>query len=983
MRAAVACVLVLAACQGEPPPQTTYYERVIGPILESSCSGNTGGCHVANPEDPFSFAAGNFDVSSFENVKKRQDVLEVFGPYPVPLLLVKATGGTDELDVLYNDEVLPLEVRHAGGGIIGVGSDAYLTLLEWMENGATENGLPPPPGPEAGTGPCSTFVPDDFDEAAVLANSTFDQFESEVAPVLEACSSGSCHGAPQADFYITCGDGDRQVAFNFSQARAFVDDPVDNSQILQIPLATGDGGYFHTGGEHFESREGADYLAVAAWAEAVGPTDLGDNPGFQFFVDNVQPIFIQRGCAFEACHSPAATNDFKLRAGSRGFFSPIALRRNYELLKHDFMALEVPDARRGRAVAKSILGSFGGIAHRGGPVLETAGAGGSLPENCADPFDPATASAFCAFQEWIDIERAQLIADGSVLPLGETDTVPIVYVQRAAEHVASPLEFDTYQPGSDLLVADAVIGAAGGITSVGAPRSLLTGCPDVGDLSAVDVSGPDVRFDGTTIAFAMRTAADDPLGIYTVNLDGTACTRVTPPEAAVDGVAIHNFDPAWSPDGEWIVYASTRGAASGDPAPTLSRKRFLPQSDIFRMRPDGSERTQLTFLTNSEIEPQMIREGRMVMTTEKVSEGFYQLSGRRMNWDITDYHPLLGQRAESPFGALDDPTVVRPSVGYARVTDIREAFNGNYLIILADPGARGGAGTLATFNRSVGPMELSRDDPGFLPSMQIIDPAATGRVGEPTNGAYRSPFALPAGRILVSYAAFSGDLGTATALDYDLVAIDPHTGERETLLDGTGQQVEAVLALKYPPREPYENFRQLVFGGFSRTEMTGGDQWAVLHIPDAPLIFTLLNANLRRGRPAKLFADATQLAIYEELAPPAGADPNLGDIYQQRTLLGKAPLLSDGSVKVRVPAGTGVILELQNASGEPVVTMKEEHQLGPGEVITFGVNEKMFDGVCGGCHGSISGNELDATIVPDVLTGASQSLAAPESPATF
>ncbi len=38
-------------------------------------------------------------------------------------------------------------------------------------------------------------------------------------------------------------------------------------------------------------------------------------------------------------------------------------------------------------------------------------------------------------------------------------TVPLVYVNRSAAYVAGPLEFDRYQPGSDLLVADAAMGA--------------------------------------------------------------------------------------------------------------------------------------------------------------------------------------------------------------------------------------------------------------------------------------------------------------------------------------------------------------------------------------------------------------------------------------------------------------------------------------------------------------------------------------------
>jgi len=80
-----------------------------------------------------------------------------------------------------------------------------------------------------------------------------------------------------------------------------------------------------------------------------------------------------------------------------------------------------------------------------------------------------------------------------------------------------------------------------------------------------------------------------------------------------------------------------------------------------------------------------------------------------------------------------------------------------------------------------------------------------------------------------------------------------------------------------------------------------------------------------------------------------------------------------------VPGGTGVVLELQDDSGNPVVTMGEEHQLGPNEQITMGIVEELFDAVCGGCHGSVSSSELDVTVTPDALTGASKSLSAGET----
>ncbi len=972
-------VALLAACN-EPTPGTTYYERDIEPILVQSCARNVAGCHQVDEDDPFGFAAGNFDVTSFENVQKRRDLLQPFGPYSIPVLLIKAVGGAGNLSIAYGDDFLPLEVQHAGGSNLQVGSQAYLTLLTWMENGATENGLPPPAPQRSGSGGCSTMVPDDFDPAPQLANAGFDRFVAEVQPVLEGCSAATCHGAPQSDFYITCGSDDAQLAFNFYKARAFVDATPDNSQLLQVPLSVASGGFFHTGGDHFKSREAANYLAIRGWAESVGPIDFGQGDrGRQFFADNVQPILLARGCSFEACHSPSATNDFKLRSGGQGFFSPVALEKNYELFKNDFMALEVPDARRGRAVAKNVLPRHGGIAHRGGAILETPGAGGATPAACPVPFDP-DGPAFCVLQEWVRLEREELAARGEVSPMAPADTLPLIYVERQESHVATPLELDIYQPGSDLLLADATLGEDSRIVEVGPSRSLLDGCPGAGDRATVDVRGPDVRFDGTTIAFAMRTAASDPFGIYVVDVDGSGCRRLTAAEPPQNGIAIHNVDPAWAPDGQSIVFASTKGGASG---PSVSRALFLPQTDLWRMDIRGGSWEQVTFLTNSEISPQMLREGRIIMTTEKVSEGFYQLAGRRINWDLTDYHPLLGQRSESPLANTDDPMATLPSIGYQQATELREGLDGNFLVVLSDAGARGGAGTLAIFNRSIGPHEEGRTDPGYLPSMYIVDRAATGRVGATTSGVYRSPHPLPSGQLMASWANYSGDLATAQSLAWDVVAIEPRTGARQMLIGGPGAQVEAVLAIRHPPRALYYNRRQLVFGGTVNQDTTGGSDEAVVHFPDAPQVFTLLGANLRRGRPAFLFRDATQLAAYREAEAPAGASGSRDDIFEQRTLIGRAPLAEDGSIKVRVPARTPLVFELQDERGQVITTMREEHQMGPGEVISLGIRQDLFDAVCGGCHGSVSGRELDVHLEPDALTGASESLSASEAPASL
>jgi hypothetical protein len=98
-------------------------------------------------------------------------------------------------------------------------------------------------------------------------------------------------------------------------------------------------------------------------------------------------------------------------------------------------------------------------------------------------------------------------------------------------------------------------------------------------------------------------------------------------------------------------------------------------------------------------------------------------------------------------------------------------------------------------------------------------------------------------------------------------------------------------------------------------------------------------------------------------------------VYTDRTVLGQASLLADHSVKVDLPSRTPLILELVDGAGHPILTMREEHQLGPGENISPGVPRALFNGVCGGCHGSVSGQELDVAVTPDALTGASVSAA--------
>ncbi len=983
---AAALAVTVAGCHVNQPPEQHFYDAHIQPIFNSFCVGNTSPCHKIDPTTGIDggvvgqTALGNLDLSSFEGVQKRRDVLRTYGSYPQPLILLKAIPEADVL-IPYQQNFYVSEIRHTGGKPIALNSEAYFELKSWLDNGANRDGIAPQAVPNTGDGPCSDALPPASQRIPVdTTTAAYRDFVTNVQPILtNSCAYGTCHSSPQADLYLTCGVGDDELAFNYAQTAGFViaappvgQTNVQQSEILLRPLAPAAGGVSHTGGTFFQSRTDATWVLWQAWAAEVQLTPLTLGPkteGQTFFEENVMPKLLVRGCDLEGCHSPDGFNDFRLRSGAFGFFAPAALTRNYHALADDFMAFDAVDVRQSRAVKKNIIAGSGGMTHRAGSLLEDEGA--AVTDPCPQPFVAATNTrAFCVLQAWHALERQDRAA--SVSPLLAGDVLPLVFVSRPPSG-DNLLQFDTYEGGADLKLADATMDGTGRVTSVGNVRSALTPCAGLAGQD-VDVRGPEWSYDGSKVIFAARPGAASGLDLWQLDMSAGTCSRLTNDagrQVGSNGVRVHNFDPVFAPDGS-VVFASTR-------AGTLTLKNFLPNADLFRVlaqpgQPlDFSNPQQMTFLLNSELSPAFMQDGRVSFTVEKATPEFYQLSGRRMNWDLTDYHPLLAQRAQS---TNTFSTQLYPSVNYQQATEIREGLDRNFLVILSDSGVLGGGGTLATFNRSIGPFEADRvDSVTFLKSLVILDPAATGRATGTTAGVYRSPFSLPNGEILVSYAANVVN-GSTDVPRYALVAVDGTTGVRRSLTsDPTLSYVEAALGYKRGETQLFSNLPQLVFGGHSGDTALGSD--GILHLPDASVLATLLGANLRQGRDVAAMDAAVALKVYQEMPPPNASPDNLmgsQQTYTQRTSLGTANLLSDHSLKVLVPGATPLILELIDGKGNPLFTMSEEHQVTPGEYISPGPPRAVFNNICGGCHGSISGSELDVAVNADALTSASLSL---------
>ncbi|HEX5657278.1 MAG TPA: hypothetical protein VFX59_08785, partial [Polyangiales bacterium] len=569
------------------------------------------------------------------------------------------------------------------------------------------------------------------------------------------------------------------------------------------------------------------------------------------------------------------------------------------------------------------------------------------------PLDQAT--AYCVLTAWHGLERSLAADRGEVSTSAQ---LGLLYVARP-RGVGDVRDFDTFRPNAELQRAPLTL-RGNDPPTLGAASSLNAGC----GLAGADIRGPAVSWDAKQLAFAARKTASEPFHIYTANPDGSACARLElAAQDSANGILIHDFDPAYAPDGR-LVFASTRGNTVLNQGPSRTPSQLAPNANLFVFDPKDRSIRELTFLSNQELQPSFMADGRLIYTVEKRGAQFFQLAGRRQNLDGGDYHPLFAQRN---------------SIGFELATEIVELADRNFAFVAAKYGALDGAGTIAIVNRSIGPDQSDRDpnDKLYLHSLRL--PVA--------GGVFRSPAPLPS-RWLIASCDLAANDPKAGNFDFDLCALDPITGATPRLGGAAGSaEVEAVAIY---PRENHGVFTSRHDEANGRVDVGPGSV-AEVNVLDAPLLGTLLFNNTRTGRPIDpnfggfevLTAKAPNASRFEDL--PAGdvIDDAYGRAYLAFESLGSVRARADGSLKFRVRGGLPITLKVVSELGKPLSfaaggpllgeqVQREEMQFYPGEAVHQGFRRALFDGMCGGCHGSVSGRELDVAVDIDVLTSASK-----------
>lgn len=729
--------------------------------------------------------------------------------------------------------------------------------------------------------------------------------------------------------------------------------PAIFSDLVRKPLPVALGGLTHRGGDNYVSLEDPGLVRLMEWIELErSPKQEAPPPLVAQFARDVQPVLLRQGCAVTACHGPHVGNPLKLEPGISGELSQMMTDHNYKVARA-FINVNSSTAAQSRLLAKALTPDEGGIAHRGSNLF-------LLPQGSADRR---------AVEGWIREERR-------VAGLAD-QALRVVFVDRPPSPRAY-FDVGAWSPGARLREL--------AVDEPGSIRDLDVG---VGS-DLVDIRTPEVSPDGRTIVFALRRSAEDCLNLYDMPLAGGAPRALTQDRGcrlesfSEEHSNPANLSPRYAPDGR-IYFVSTRAGGMAD-------RGSAPVTHIWSIPTEGGEPRQETFSPGHEVDLSLgTKSGKAILVFTSLKD----ISSARHGavyffppgWWM-DYHPMFGEQSRYPL-----------------FTQASELPDLRTVVTLQGWNGRLQAGALAIFDRNMGPdledpADLARASiPGFLRALTVLsDERAVFEDGPSL--LYRNPVSLPDGRLIVGRSDRPVDVGSATAaVDFELIvqALETRASDRMPAL-GPSQRLYAAEgrwavepAVVYPRRLPAVG-KSYLRGDLPATE-------GEIQFYDAYTLESILRDNRPVGRTAMIrpdlsalrvvFGDAASPRDAAHLAPervrngdPASTRVSNG-IHGRRWASEPIPIERDGSVYFRLPSLRSFYLQALNPQGMSVGMQYDRWLfLNEREAFGNGVATRTFDAVCGGCHGSLSGEPAEAFGNVDVVSSPSVTLATHEGPET-
>jgi hypothetical protein len=400
------------------------------------------------------------------------------------------------------------------------------------------------------------------------------------------------------------------------------------------------------------------------------------------------------------------------------------------------------------------------------------------------------------------------------------------------------------------------------------------------------VADPEISYDGMRIYFSMRKSWRERWHLYRMNLDGTNLRQLT----FGDG---DDFDPTCLPNRK-ILFTSNR-------ANFVDEYNRSSAEVMYTVNEDGSNMQRISFNLSDDFDPFVLNNGRVAYTRWEHHGTMNRFPLFVTNPDGCASFVLFGPHQRNFFHA-------------------RELPDGNLVAVMSTR-VNGDAGALAILKLGEGHGDPPL--PGDFESLTkdlVPDNALSGPPFP--NGAFKYPFPLPDGRLVVSFAP--GPIENEDVADYGLYTIN-RDGSGLALLynDKSTNEFDAVVAMPrpIPPVVPEVIDNRVTTGEFI----------------DLSSYFR----QDRDGQEVPKSGEIKQVMVIEGLPiEPKERDMISLTSFERKRIIGVAPVYADGSFKIRVPVNTPLSVNTLDSLGRAIVVKRTWFYIRPGEPM----------GRCIGCH---------------------------------
>ena len=398
---------------------------------------------------------------------------------------------------------------------------------------------------------------------------------------------------------------------------------------------------------------------------------------------------------------------------------------------------------------------------------------------------------------------------------------------------------------------------------------------------------PEVSFDGSKILFSMRRDKSDDYHIYETNSDGSGLRQLTFAQGITD------IDPIYLPDGD-IVFSSTR-----EPKYCMCNRHIM--ANLYRMGPDGANIHQIGKNPLFEGHASLMPDGRLLYDRwEYVDRNFGSAQGLwTANPDGTSHLAYWGNNTHSPGAVLDARIVPGTQQAICTFSSCHDRPWGAIALIDRRLGLDGRPGVVRTWPASA----IDLVDRGDFDQFIKVQPK------------YEDPYPLSESYFLCSRMTGRGEQMGVYLLDLsgNETLVYAEKDERFGCFDPM-----PLAARPRPPvlpaRRTFEGTGELYVSDVYRgTHMAGIERGTVkwLRVVETPEKRTWTHPSWNgQGQEAPAM--------------------NWHDFNNKR-ILGTAPVEEDGSAYFTAPADCFVYFQLLDENGMMVQSMRSGTTIQPGE----------------------------------------------------